>query len=295
METMTNGTGRKRLGHAKRPSAGGLRRGLAALVAMLLATMLMAGPAGAADVVTIEGDLDGEPLADSGPDNPVAIDPNEQALLNLTLTNTGTEPVEIGHVRLVGTMLGITFLGYDVTTDFSLAAGETRSLSVPVDLFDLDGQGHGYLRTDVRVHTPDREQLGSTSFATDIRGRPLSTMGLFAILLLVITAVTAAANFIALSRRRLPASAFNRGLRFAVTGLGFGLLLAVAFSVLRIFPLPSAGWLPMVLIPTLIGFGLGYISPGPDLDDDESDDDLLDLTDDSDLDLRATIDTNVDA
>ena len=181
-----------------------------------------------------------------------------------------------------------TFLGYDVTTNFSLDAGETRSLSVPVDLFDLDGQGHGFLRTDVRIYTPDREQLGTTGFATDIRGRPWSTMGLFAVLLLAITVGTAAVNFVALSRRRLPANAFTRGLRFAITGLGFGLLLAVAFSVLRIFPLPSTSWVPMVLIPTLVGFALGYLSPGPELDDDDTDDDLLDLTDDVDLDLRAT-------
>lgn len=260
-----------------------------AVTATVLAVGLLATPASADDVVTIEGDLDGNALADSGPDNPVEIDPNEQAQLNLEVTNTGGETVTIGHVRLVGTMLGITFLGYDVTTNFSLDAGETRSVTVPVDLFDLDGQGHGFLRSEIRVYTPDREQLGATGFATDIRGRPLSTMGLFAILLLVITAGTAAANFIALTRRRLPASAFTRGTRFAVTGLGLGLLLAVAFSVLRIFPLPSASWVPMILIPTLIGFGLGFISPGPELeDDDDTEDDLLDLTDDSDLDLRTT-------
>jgi hypothetical protein len=254
----------------------------------MAAAAVLIVPAGADDVVTIEGTLDGRPLAEAGPDNPVPIDPNERVMLDLTVTNTGTDPVTIGHVRLVGSMLGITFLGYDVTTDFDLDAGETRSITVPVDLFDLDGQGHGFLRTDVRVHTPDREQLGSTGFATDIRGRPLSTMGLFAILLLVLTVGTAVANFVTLARRRLPESAFLRGLRFAVTGLGFGLLLAVAFSVLRIFPLPSTSWVPMVVIPTLIGFALGYLSPGPDVDDDEHDDDLLDLTDDTTLDLRST-------
>lgn len=264
------------------------RRFALAVAALATATALLATPAAAADVVTVDGDLDGRPLSDAGPDNPVPIDPDEQSLLNLTVTNTGGESVTIGHVRLVGTMLGITFLGYDVTTNFSLDAGETRSLSVPVDLFDLDGQGHGFLRTDVRIYTPDREQLGTTGFATDIRGRPWSTMGLFAVLLLAITVGTAAVNFVALSRRRLPANAFTRGLRFAITGLGFGLLLAVAFSVLRIFPLPSTSWVPMVLIPTLVGFALGYLSPGPELDDDDTDDDLLDLTDDVDLDLRAT-------
>lgn len=248
------------------------------IMAAVVLLALWAGPAAAADVIEIEGMLGGQSLADYGPGDPARIVPDDPSTLALELTNTGAEAVEVGHVRLVGKMLGITFVGYDVATSFSIDPGETRAVEFPVDLFDLDGQGHGFLRTEVVVYTPDREPLGSIGFATDVRGRPLSTMGLLAVLLLAITVGTALWNLYGLARRKLPANAFQRGLRLAITGLGFGLTLAVAFSVLRIFPLPATGWIPLVLISTIVTFAVGYVSPEPTPQlDKRRDDDLIDL------------------
>ena len=56
-------------------------------------------------------------------------------------------------------------------------------------------------------------------------------------------------NLSGLARRTLPPNRFRRGLRFAASGLGIGLLLTVAFSVLRVFPLPSVAWWPLVRHP----------------------------------------------
>lgn len=257
------------------------------MVAIVLVA-LWAGPAAAADVIEIEGTLGDQSLADSGPGDPARIDPNDPSTLALDLTNTGADTVAVGHIRLVGKMLGITFVGYDVSTSFTIAPGETRSVEFPVDLFDLDGQGHGFLRTEVVVYTPDRDALGSIGFATDMRGRALSTMGFFAILLLAITIGTALWNLYGISRRKLPTNAFRRGLQFAITGLGFGLTSAVAFSVLRIFPLPSSGWVPMVLIPTIVAFAVGYLSPGPALElGDGSAEEPIDLRRPDTVDLEA--------
>jgi hypothetical protein len=65
-----------------------------------------------------------------------------------------------------------------------------------------------------------------------------------------------------LAQRTLPPNRFQRALRFAVSGLGIGLLLTLAFSVVRVFPLPPVAWLPFLVIPTVIGFATGYMAQG---------------------------------
>ncbi len=115
--------------------------------------------------------------------------------------------------------------------------------------------------------------MSSDEFVLDVRGSATSTMSIFAILLLAVTLASLAHNLWSLRKGQLPTNRFKRGLRFAVTGLGAGLLLSVAFSVLRIFPLPTSGWVPLTFVPTLIGFGVGYLLPGyddePDVDEDD--------------------------
>jgi hypothetical protein len=248
------------------------------VMAAVALVALWAAPAAGADVIEMEGSIGGQSLADSDPGDPAPIDPNNPSTLALELTNTGAEAVEVGHVRLIGKMLGITFVGYDVSTNFSIDPGETRSVEFPIELSDVDGQGHGFLRTEVVVYTPDRDQVGSIGFAIDVRGRPLSTMGVFAMLLLAITIGTALWNGYGITRRTVPVNAFLRGLRFAITGLGFGLMLAVGFSVLRIFPLPSTGWVPLVLVSTVAAIAVGRLLPRPELDlRGDRDEDLIDL------------------
>jgi hypothetical protein len=267
-------------------------------MAAVVLVALWAAPAAGADVIEIEGRLGGQSLDDSGPGDPARIDPDNPSMLALELTNTGAEAVQVGHVRLIGKMLGITFMGYDVSTSFSIDPGETRSVEFPVDLFDLDGQGHGFLRTEVVVYTPDRDQVGSIGLAIDVRGRPLSTMGLFAMLLLAITIGTALWNSYGITRRKLPVNGFLRGLRFAVTGLSFGLLLAVGFSVLRIFPLPPSGWVPLVLVSTIAAIAVAYLLPRPELDirggRDEGVIDLRRQRDTADLDAVQVRDAVID-
>ncbi len=155
-------------------------------------------------------------------------------------------------------------------------------MTVPLDFFDIDSQAHGYLRARLALYAPgtDRQLLATDDFAVDVRGSVTSTMALFAVLLFAATAASIYLNLIGLARRTLPANRFRRALRFAVSGLGVGMLLTVAFSVLRIFPLPPVVWWPLLIIPTTIAFAAGYVAPGADDGIDEEElDDLRELDD----------------
>jgi hypothetical protein len=223
----------------------------------------------------IEASIDGIALDDADASDPLPLSTAESELV-MVMTNTSDAPQAVRYLRLEGEMVGLTFLTYTTRVAVELEPGEERTVTVPLDFFDIDSQAHGYLRAKLALYAPgaDRELLGTDDFAVDVRGSVTSTMALFALLLLIVTAASLFLNLTGLARRTLPANRFRRALRFAASGLGVGLLLTVAFSVLRIFPLPSVAWWPLVVIPTAIGFAAGYVAPGAvdDLDEEELDD-----------------------
>jgi hypothetical protein len=94
----------------------------------------------------------------------------------------------------------------------------------------------------------------------------------------VVTAALVALNIRDFRRGRLPEQRFGRAMRFLVPGLGFGRLLSIAFSVLRVFPLPATSWIPLTLAPTIAGFAIGFFlvparHPQEEDEDDEDDED----------------------
>lgn len=239
-----------------------------------LAALLASCGQSSTEQLDVEAFIDDQDVAVADNGNPVRVEASSDGELRLDMVNTSDETVAIDHIRIEGELLGMTFLSYGTSVDLTLQPGATQSMSVPLEFFDLDRQANGYLRASIRTYGPDRQRLSSSDFPADIRGRTWSAMGLFAVGLLVLTTVSLLVNLRAMAQRTLPSNRFIRGLRFFTTGLGIGLLLSVAFSVLRIFPLPTAGWLPLTLIPALGGFALGYLSPGAmgdDLDDELED------------------------
>ncbi len=250
------------------------------LIAVALMALLAAACSTEADPqLEVVATIDDVALAEAGPLNPVRIS-DDESVLEMTVTNRGDEPQDVRYLRLEGDVLGLTFLTYTTRVQFELAPEEQRTVIVPLDFFDVESQAHGYLRAQLALYGADdtRNVVGAQAFAVDVRGSATSTMALFAVLLTVVTALSVAVNLVALSRRTLPANRFRRGLQFAFSGLGIGLVLAIAFSVLRVFPLPGSAWLPLVAIPTVIGFALGYAAPGPDdVTDADELDELRDL------------------
>jgi hypothetical protein len=230
-------------------------------------------------VLEIDATIDGIALDDADATNPLPLS-IEESELSLSMVNTSDTPQAVRYLRLEGEMLGLTFLTYTTRLAVELAPGETRQVTVPLDFFDIDSQAHGYLRAKLALYAPgvDRQVLATDDFAVDVRGSVTSTMALFALLLLAATAASIYLNVLGLARGTLPTNRFRRALRFAVSGLGVGMLFTVAFSVLRVFPLPSVAWWPMLIVPTVIGFAIGYTAPGADDEIDEEElDDLREL------------------
>jgi hypothetical protein len=237
------------------------------------------------EVLLVDASIDGRPLASATAGDPVPLRPTRESVLTLAIENPSAEPVEVKRVRIEGDMLSIDFLTYDVRVRTVLAPGARRTLEVPLDFFDLERQATGYLRANLRLYDADRTRVSDNEFAVDIRGSLLSTMGVFAMALLFLTGLTTLRAVRDAKRRLLPENRFQRGLRFLVPGLGLGLLLSVGFSILRIFPLPAIGWVPLTLVPAAIGFAIGYVlTKAPDTEPAEEDEadledqELADLT-----------------
>ncbi|MEO0493504.1 MAG: hypothetical protein AAF081_08820 [Actinomycetota bacterium] len=229
---------------------------------MIAVAVVFAAPAGAQDgEITATYELDGMPLDELDASNPHPFEPETVGEFTATVSNGTDEAVFISAARLRGRMLGMTFLSYDTLVLIDVPAGETVTFSVPVDLYDVDDQAVGYLRADIALLDDEREPVVTTGFAVDVRGRTFSAMGVFAFIILLVAVLSTVANLTGLVRQTLPANRYVRGIRFAVSGMAIGLLIAAAFSILRIFPLPSAGWAPLVIVPTLIAFGFGYVLP----------------------------------
>lgn len=215
-----------------------------------------------ANVLTFDGTLARRQIASATPDHPVPLRPDEVTELRLTVTNVSPNPVTVAHVRLEGELLDLIFLTYDTGIHETIAPGEERLITFPIDFFDLRGQAHGYLRGHLRLYGPDRSPLGSRSLTLDGRGSPWATMVSFNLVLAAVSVASFGWNLLRLAQRRLPANRFVRGLRFIHSGAATGLTLAAASSTLRIWPLATTGWILMTVIVSLFAFGLGYLSPG---------------------------------
>lgn len=262
-----------------------MRRTISLAIVGFTASLLAAcGGPDVSDDLLVEASINDTPVADATARSPLELDPAVESTLRLDITNEGDASVELARVRLEGVLLGLNFLSYDVRVRTVLSPGEQRMLDVPLDFFDLERQASGYLRAHVRTYDSDGTRTSSNELAVDIRGSIWSTMSLFAYALLVLTALSITKNVADAMRNRLPPNRFYRGTRFAVSGLGLGLLLSVAFSVLRIFPLPATGWVPLTLIPAVAAFALGYlVTPGATDEDEAWDGDHEDDLDDDDL------------
>ncbi len=240
-----------------------MRRLVASLLAVLWLLVAVAPPVGAAQTLDVVATIDGRDLTEATSENPLAIDPNREIPLSVTIRNAGNQTERIRFVRLEGEALGLTFLTYDLGIRTQLRPGESTTVEAALDFFDLEDQATGYLGASLRVYDDDRRLLGEQRFVMDIEGKVTSTLGLFALAVLGIAGFSVTTLVLNTLRRRLPANRFVRGLQFGVAGSAIGVTLALGVSILRISFADVEQWVPLVFLPTVIAFGVGYVAPGP--------------------------------
>jgi hypothetical protein len=240
-----------------------VRRRLAILGLLLVVLAYPKVPASAASTVEVEARIGGRDVATADSTEPIRIEPRQPVPLEVTIRNLGDQVEQIRYVRLEGKALGLTFLTYDLGVRATLQPGEETTVETALDFFDLDSQATGYLGTALRVYDSDRRLLGEQTFVVDVRGKATSTLGLFAVVVVGISIFSVTVLILNTLRRRLPANRFVRGLQFAIAGSAIGVTLALGVSILRVAFADVEAWVPLVFLPTVIGFAIGYVAPGP--------------------------------
>lgn len=240
-----------------------MSRRIVLLGVLVLAMLLPSRPVDAVSTIEVEAQLGGRDVATADSADPIRIEPREEVPLELTIRNLGDEVEQVRYVRLEGKALGLTFLTYDLGVRTTLDPGERATVETALDFFDLDNQATGYLGTSLRVYDLNRQLLGEQRFVVDVRGRATSTLGLFAFVVVGISIFSVTVLVLNTLRRRLPPNRFVRGLQFAVAGSAVGVTLALGVAILRVAFADVEAWVPLVSLPTVIAFAVGYIAPGP--------------------------------
>lgn len=237
---------------------------LASVLVAVSASVPLPPPAVAAETVTFVARIDGRPVSQASESRPVALHPTRPLLIDLQVTNSGPQPVQIRTVRLAGSVVGLPFFGYQTTVGINLGPGTTVTRQYSLDIVGLAGQATGLIPSSLSLLDQDHKEIASDNLIVDVRGSMRSVYGLFGLVIALLTALSFGGAALALARNRLPDNRWQRGMRFLVPGIGLGLSLVFAFSTLRIF-VPRAGrWAPMLLISAGALFALGYFSPTPD-------------------------------
>lgn len=251
---------------------------LAAAALVLAAVMIGPGLSASAqtDEVSFTAAIDGRDVADAGSNDPIPLDPEAVTDLDLEITNGTGDDLVVRRVRLFGAAMGMTLVAYDVTVDLPVPAGESASIQLPLEFIDLERQATGLLPGGLTLYDEGRNALATERFVIDVRGSWTSVLGLFGIFVAVATVLGIVGIVLGVSRRTLGPNRLRRALRFGFVGLGVGLTLVISLAVFRVVAPTGAVWVPLLLLPTVVGTVLGYLSPGPLAIDepDELDDEL---------------------
>lgn len=242
------------------------RAGPAATLLLALASVILlttgVASAGENDNVQIQSTVNERPVQGATSNDPIRLEPDEPTTIGVTVNNEGSEDLRVERVRMAGTSLGLTLITYDIPVPLDVPAGEVRQVDIPLVLFDLDRQATGLLPGTVSIYDDTGTVVATESFTLDVRGSATSVMGLFGFAVLIGTVLSLLIIFRHIATRTLPPNRFRRALRFGMTGVGIGLTFVIALAVFRIGAPGGAIWVPFALIPGIVGFVLGFISPG---------------------------------
>ncbi len=250
-----------------------------ALACVALTSLLSPAPAPAAAAATggarLSAEIDDVSISGSTEARPIRLAPRRPVALSVEVTNSTSKPLDIRIVRLEGKVVGLTFFAYDTAVGLKVAPGETGSRRFMLDLAGLDGQATGLIPGAVKLLDADRRVVAEEGGVVDVRGSLRSVYGVFGVGVAFLTVLSFLGALVGLARHRLPPNRWRRALRFLTPGLGLGLLLNFTLSATRVFVPTPGRWLTIVVVSAAVLFGLGYLTPAPDTDEDTDDDDKL--------------------
>jgi hypothetical protein len=200
------------------------------------------------------------------------LEPDEDTLVVLELTNDGDEPVTVQSVRLSGDVLGMTFFDYTTRVERRIAAGGSEPVQFAFDLRELGGQATGRIPATLSLLDTERQPLLTQDLPVEVQGSLRSVYGIFGLAVCASAVLLSAILVVQLATGRLPHNRWNRAVRFAVPGLAVGLTLTVTLSVLELVTPSATAWVTLVVASAGVAFLVGYLSPTPVPADAEEDD-----------------------
>ena len=247
-----------------------------AALAVLAAVGAHAPLAGAADSVVFTAAVNGQSAALSSDAHPAQLFPDKPADVRITVANHGASTVRIATVRFEGQVLSLPLFSYDTAVNLVVPAGRTKSLSFPLVLTSVGSQATGLVVASVTLLRADGAGIAAQSLVTNVHGSLDSVYGLFGLVVLVLTVLSLATALVALVRHTLPQNRWLRGVRFLIPGFGVGLILTFTLSAFHVFTPGPGHWLPLLIVPSVTGLALGFLTPAPDEEEyDDYDDNVL--------------------
>lgn len=281
---------------------------VATVVLLLLSAAFLGGPTQAGTPVVAapeeedgasalhwEAAINGRPVGEIDANDPVRLDPEEGALLEVTLTNSSPEELTIRSVRLDGKVMGLTMYNFTTRIDVVMPANSVTTRTFDIDLIDLSGQATGLIPSRLQLLDEDRQVLQEESFPADIRGSVNSVYGVFGLAILGITLVLLGSLLLRIFRTQMPRNRWRRAMRFLPAGIGLGLVVTFTLSATRQLSPSATSWTTIVLLAGAAAFAIGYFLPIGVADDPESTGDVDDAGEevDDDTEVIETVDAHL--
>ncbi|MGW6421385.1 hypothetical protein ACWF82_01800 [Nocardia sp. NPDC055053] len=242
------------------------------LIALVVFSVFAPGSAHAAaqDSVGMAVSIDGREIAAATETDPIRLDPNGSAEVEVSITNEGNEPVTVRRIDLSGQVVGLTFYSFSTSVNRTVLPNSTERLSYSLDLSGLSEQATGLISGSVTAYDADDNVLAGAKTVTDVRGSLNSVYGLFGLALLILTLLAIADAALTVARHRMPPNRWQRGMRLLAPGLGIGLVLVFSLSALRVWVPSGERWLIIALLFAGGFFVLGYLTPTPTTAEEEA-------------------------
>jgi hypothetical protein len=229
------------------------------------------------EVTILDARLAGRDLKGADTKHPLVLRSDANTPFSMKLRNNTDQPVHVEFARFEGRSLAIAFLHYDLGIKTVVPAKHTTTINTNVNFYSLDRAATGYLQAALRVYNQDTHAIGQEKFVVDVKGKPVSQVGLVTIELALLAVACLVEIIVRAFRNSLPGNRFVRGLVFGFTGAVIAVAIVLATAALRIALMPAHTWVPLLVFATVIGFALGYLSPGPTSGRAEEDRAMLDL------------------